>query len=298
MGRPVVVFLVGTFGIACAALFVRWALPAPPVVTAFWRIALAVAALATGLVVRGRRLELPPGVLLPALGAGGCFGLDMALWNTALVRTSVADATLLVNTTPVWVGLHALAVLRQPPGSRFLAGAGLALAGTALLLGDDLGRAASLRGDLLALGAGAFYSAYLILVKRVRGELDAVRAVTVVGAAAAATLALLAWLRGDPLLGHPPHAWACFVAAALVSHLGGVLGIVWALRHLRATFASVALLAQPVGTAVLGMLLLDEPLSPLQLLGGAGVAAGIWLASREPGAARTPPPGGVRSPSG
>ncbi|MDX1649729.1 MAG: DMT family transporter, partial [Myxococcota bacterium] len=160
MTRPVAVFLVGTFGIACAALFVRWALPAPPVVTAFWRIALAVALLAGWLALRGRSLRLPPGVLVPALAAGACFGLDMALWNTALVETSVADATFLVNTTPVWVGLHAVAVLREPPGSRFLAGAGLALAGTGLLLGDDLGRAASLRGDLLALGAGAFYSAY------------------------------------------------------------------------------------------------------------------------------------------
>jgi hypothetical protein len=30
-----------------------------------------------------------------------------------------------------------------------------------------------------------------------------------------------------------------------VSHLAGVVGLVWALAHLRATFAAVALLAQP-----------------------------------------------------
>lgn len=279
MARPVAVFLLGTLGIACAAIFVRLALPAPPVVTAFWRIALAVAALAAVLAARGRPLALPSGVRGPALLAGACFGADMALWNTAVVETSVADATFLVNTTPVWIGLHAVVVLREPPGARFLAGAAFALAGTALLLGDDFGRASSLRGDVLALAAAGFYSAYLLLVKRVRRDLDAVRAVLTVGAAAAVTLAAVALLRGDAFFGHPARSWACFVAAALVSHLGGVLGIVWALRHLRVAFASVALLAQPVGTALLGWLLLGEALSPLQLLGGGGVGVGIWLAS-------------------
>lgn len=280
MVRPVAVFLLGTFGIACAAIFVRFALPAPPVVTAFWRIALAVALLGLYLAARGGGLRLPPRVLGPALLAGACYGLDMALWNTALVATSVADATFLVNTTPVWIALHAAVWLREPPGTRFLAGGALALAGTALLLGDDLGREASLRGDLLALGAAVFYSAYLLLVKRVRRELDAAAAVFVAGVAAAATLAVVAALRGDAFLGHPARSWASFAALALVSHLGGVLGIVWALRHLRATFAAVALLAQPVGTALLGLVFLGETLSLLQLLGGTAVAAGIALAAR------------------
>jgi drug/metabolite transporter (DMT)-like permease len=44
--------------------------------------------------------------------------------------------------------------------------------------------------------------------------------------------------------------------------------------------ASVVLLAQPVGTALLGWWLLDEALMPLQLLGGVIVLAGIGLASR------------------
>jgi drug/metabolite transporter (DMT)-like permease len=55
----------------------------------------------------------------------------------------------------------------------------------------------------------------------------------------------------------------------------------WALRWLRASFASVALLAQPVGTALLAWWILDEEIAPLQALGGLAVLAGIFLASRE-----------------
>jgi drug/metabolite transporter (DMT)-like permease len=55
---------------------------------------------------------------------------------------------------------------------------------------------------------------------------------------------------------------------------------VWALRYLPATLASVALLAQPVGTALLGWWILGEPLSAPQTAGGAAVLAGIALAAQ------------------
>ena len=87
-------------------------------------------------------------------------------------------------------------------------------------------------------------------------------------------------VRGDPLVGFPAHAWAAFVGAALVSQVCGVMAIVWSLRHLPPTVASVALLAQPVGTALLGWLLLGEAIAPLQALGGVAVLVGIALASR------------------
>ena len=44
--------------------------------------------------------------------------------------------------------------------------------------------------------------------------------------------------------------------------------------------ASVVLLAQPVGTAALGWILLGEAVSPVQILGGCAALAGISLASQ------------------
>jgi drug/metabolite transporter (DMT)-like permease len=215
-----------------------------------------------------------------ALAAGACFGADLALWNSALVLTSVATATFLVNTTPVFVGLFAWLALRERPGARLLAGGALALGGVALLLGDDLGLRGTLRGDGLALGAALFYSAYLLWIQRARRALDSAAAVAIAGVSATLVLGAAAWLRGDPFTGFPLHSWLVFGASAAVSHLAGVVGIVWALAHLRATFAAVALLAQPVGTALLGWWWLGEALSPLQLAGGAAVLAGIAAASR------------------
>ena len=279
-------FLLGCAGIACAAIFVRLALPAPPVVTAFYRLGMATALLLAVLALRRGRPRWTPAEAAPAVLAGVCFGLDMALWNTSLVRTSVANATLLVNTTPLFVGAWAWLAAGERPGARFAAGAAAALAGAAVLLGADLGAPESLGGDVLALAAAVFYSGYLLLVKRARRALDAVAAVALAGVGATLTVGALAVARGDPFTGFPAHSWAAFVALALVSHLGGVLGIVWALRYLRASFASVALLAQPLGAAALGWVVLGEALSALQCLGGLAVIAGILLAS---GAAADPP---------
>jgi drug/metabolite transporter (DMT)-like permease len=298
--RVVCVFLAGTVGIAFAAIFVRAALPAPPVVTGFYRMLFASLVLAT--LVAARRGASPASrrALLQASVAGLCFGTDLALWHVGLTRTSVANATLLVNTTPLYVGVWSALVLHERLGARFLAGAALALAGAALLLGVEWrGGGSRLQGDALSLGAALFYSGYLLLMKAARREAGAAQAVLAASLAATVVLGLYALALGDPFRGFPARSWAAFAGAALVSQVGGVLAIAWALRHLPATFASVALLAQPTGTALLGWILLGEALSPLQALGGATVLAGIALASQAiPQPTRTPaPPTTGRSPA-
>ncbi len=269
----------GIAGISFAAIFVRLALPAPPVVTAFYRTLIASILLGAWLLarrsggLRGRSAWL-------ALAAGLCFGTDLALWHTAIVRTSVANATLLVNTTPVYVGLFAWIVSGERPGRRFAGGAALALGGTALLLGSHPGSPGALSGDLLALVAAGFYSGYLLLAKAARRQGDALPVLATATLGATGILGVYAVAGGDPFLGFPLHSWAAMVGAAVVSQILGVLCIVWALRWARATFASVALLGQPLGTAGLGWLLLHEPVGALQALGGAAVLAGILAASR------------------
>jgi len=104
LARALTALLLGTLGIAFAAIFVRWALPAPPVVTTFYRIGFATAALLLWLGLRGRLHWPGRRAALLAGAAGICFGADLALWTTALTLTSVANATLLVHTTPICVG--------------------------------------------------------------------------------------------------------------------------------------------------------------------------------------------------
>jgi len=282
LNRAVLILLAGTAGISFAAVFLRFAAPAPPVVFAFYRVLFAALLMAAWFAIRRRPLALAePGRNL-ALLAGVFFGCDMALWHSSLLRTSVATSTLLVNTTPIYVGFYAVAILGERLDRRFVIGAALALAGTAVLVGIPANVRETAAGALLALAAAFFYAAYLLTVAAVRRSADTISTVFVATLSATATLGLFGVLGGDAFHGFPVRSWSMMAAATLVSHLGGVVGIVWALRFVPATAASVVLLAQPVLTAIWGWWLLGESIHPIQALGGGAVLCGIALATGAP----------------
>jgi drug/metabolite transporter (DMT)-like permease len=189
-------------------------------------------------------------------------------------------ATLLVNTTPVYVGLWAHFVERERFEARFVVGALLALAGTLLLLGLPHGDAGDARGAALSLIAAICYAGYLLLMRSARRGSETLPLIFLSSAASTLTLGVAALVGGDPFRGFPPHAWAAMLGAAVLSQLGGQMGVIWSLRYLPATVTSVALLAQPVGSTLLGWWLLGETITRLEALGGAIVLAGIALASQ------------------
>jgi len=288
MPNPGLVFAIGVLGISCAGLFVRFAQPTPPVVVGFYRMAIASVVLLVAVAIR--RTHAHPSDAAPAISArgarlallaGASFGTDIALWHHAIVQTSIANATLLVNTTPIYVGLFTLLVLREPLGRGFAIGAALALAGAALLLGIEAGDARSLRGDGFALCAAIFYAGYILVMTKARESLDALTAITCMSVAAAAVLGFYGLVLGDAFRGFPTHAWLAMLAAAVVSQLIGAFAIVWAVRFMPPPFTSVALVAQPVAAALLAWWWLSEPVGALQALGAATVLTGIALASRD-----------------
>jgi drug/metabolite transporter (DMT)-like permease len=95
-----------------------------------------------------------------------------------------------------------------------------------------------------------------------------------------ATLFVLCVAVGAPLTGYPPRAWLAMIALGLVSQLAAYYALVHALGHLPATITSVGLLAQVPCTAFLAWLLLGEPLTALQIAGGAVVLLGIFVVNR------------------
>ena len=127
-----------------------------------------------------------------------------------------------------------------------------------LLLGLPHGSAGDVRGAALALAAALCYAGYLLLMRAARRGTETLPLLLLTSTSATATLGLAAALRGDAFAGFPAHAWASMLGAAVLSQLGGQMGVIWSLRYLPATVTSVALLAQPVGTALLGWWLLGR----------------------------------------
>lgn len=280
--------------IAWSAIFVRWAaVPGP--VSAFYRVLIAAAVLIPWWVAkRGReggvRGQEGSGGRVQrrsmwiAIAGGVFFALDLALWNTAVLETPAAIAAVLGNNTPIFVGLMSWALFRRRPRASFWTGLVLAAAGCVLIMSVNLkgGPAAfgSLRGDLLALTASVFFAAYLITTERVRASMDTLTFSTLAIVGSVAALLAICLVFRFALTGYPPRTWAALAGLGLVSQLSAYYALVYALGHLPATVTSVGLLAQVPCTAILAALLLGDPLTPVQIAGGAVVLAGIYVVNR------------------
>ena len=266
-------------GIAWSAILVRWA-GAPGAVSGFYRVLVAGAVLIPWRLIRGSRRRTSVRAGGVAVLGGVFFALDIALWNTSVMHTGAAVASILGNNTPIFVGVMSWLVFRRRPHASFWTGLALSLAGClTIMLGPASGGSApiTMYGNLLALGASGFFAAYLVTTERIRPSMDTLTFNTLAIAGSIATLLVVCALARLPLAGYPPRAWAAMIALGLVSQLAAYFALVYALGHLPATITSVGLLAQVPCTAVLAMLLLGEPLTVTQMLGGFVVLAGIWV---------------------
>jgi drug/metabolite transporter (DMT)-like permease len=201
------------------------------------------------------------------------------------MRTNAAIASLLGNGTPIFVGLMTWSVLGRRPNAGFWTGLALAAVGCGAIASADLLRvrtthAGSLEGDAMAVAASVFFAAYLTTTERIRATMDTLTFSTLAIAASVATLAVICLASGVPLRGYPPKTWVALAGLGLVSQLGAYFALVGAMGRLPATVTSIGLLAQVPCTAALAILLLGEPLSPIQIAGGAVVLAGIYVVTR------------------
>ncbi|MES2358209.1 MAG: DMT family transporter [Gemmatimonadota bacterium] len=271
---------IGVVCIAWSALFVRWAGVSGPA-SAFYRALVATIVLVPAWLWRGRRRSLAARPAVLGVLAGVFFAIDLALFNSAVMNTSAANATLLGNNAPILVGLGSWVVFRKRPAAIFWIGLALALVGSACIIGSDaLTPAAFGSGDVMAITASVFFAAYLLTIGRVRSEIDTLTLTTLAVAASSAVLLILCLLLRVPLSGYSTHAWLSLIGLGVVSQVGGYLAITYALGHLPATVTSVGLLGQAPLTALLAIPLLGEPLSASQIIGGVLVLAGIYVVNR------------------
>jgi drug/metabolite transporter (DMT)-like permease len=278
----------GAIAIGFAPIFVRWS-EVGLNATAFWRLAMALPPL--WLLCRGAGSAPVPreGRGLLAF-AGLCFALDLCFWHASIALTSVANATLLANLTPIVVVLFYWVVLRQRPTPRFALGAALALAGAAgLALGagaavrgeGGTGSGNELLGDLYGIVTAFAYAGYLLAVGRARDRAGGFQVMFASTAVAALVTGAVALVSGEILWPETATGWAVLAGLALLVHVAGQGGIVWALGRLPAPLSSVVILIQPVVAAGLGWWWLGEPLGPLDVACAVLVLAGVLIARRQ-----------------
>lgn len=275
--------LSGAVIIAFSAIFVRLA-DVSPVTAAVFRCAYALpllALLAWREHLRGGRLD--QGRWLFASGAGVCFAADLVLWHVSIGAVGAGLATVIANMQVVLVGPVAWAVLGERPHGRQLLAMPLSFLGVVLISGvvgaGAYGEDPAL-GAITGLGTAVAYTGFLLLLRHATP--DASRPVgplaVATGVAFLTTVAfglLDRSLEASP--SWPAHGWLALLAISC--QVVAWLLIVRSLTSLPAVVTSVLLTVQPVGSLVLGVLLLGESPSAVQVGGCALVLAATLLAA-------------------
>ncbi|QQQ17861.1 DMT family transporter [Brevundimonas vitis] len=264
-----------------------------PAAAGFWRFAFAVPLLLLVTARPGAEGTGRPGRW--AALAGLFFVLDLSFWHYGIVMTSVANATVLCNLTPVVVTLFAWLAFRDRPGRLFLLSLALALGGAfAMAAGADGGQGTNpLLGDLFSLSVAVWYSGYFLAVKAARRTMSASRVMLWSTGIGTPLLLMVALVLGENILPAGPGGWMACIALG-VMHVVGQGGVAWALGRLPAGITAVTILIQPVVAAGLSWLVFAETMTPIQMLGGAVVLAAVVLAqwSTRPGSKTGAEPAG------
>ncbi|MGD9827942.1 MAG: DMT family transporter [Hyphomicrobiaceae bacterium] len=282
--------LAGAVALGSSPILVRLS-ELEPTATAFWRVAFAVPVMALVLMsprLAGRRNEggeaakpisARDGLLLVC--AGLLFAVDLLCLHWSLRYTSVANATLLLNTAPVFVALLSWLVFGERLNRLLVLGLAVAFAGVSLLVGGNAAPSdGRFLGDALGLMAGAGYGGYLVIVSRVRRRLATGLVIMVSAAFCALALLPAAAAMGESILARTATGWAVLVGLGVVTHAGGQGLVTYAFRHLPASSTSATLLLQPVTAALAAWLLFAEGLAPLQIAGGLAVLLGVLVCHR------------------
>ncbi len=296
---PQLVLLIGILAVSTASILIRFSqAEAPSLVIAAYRLIIASLILTPYIFLKQRKalFALPRKSFLLLVLSGFFLALHFAVWISSLEFTTVASSVVLVTTTPIWVALISPLILKEKLNKTILFGLGLAMLGSIIAglaencdvadfqlmcsFKNDFFRGNRMLGNLLALAGANFAAAYLIIGKKVRAKINTIVYIYVVYSFAAIFLLIAVLLSNQPIFGYSTNFYGIVCLLALIPQIIGHSTYNWALGYLPATFVSIALLGEPIGTILLSTLFLNETPAALEWIGGVLLLSGIFIASQ------------------
>ena len=266
-----------------AALFIRMLVGVDAIAVAFWRLLIASALLILALLILRKRLSLNLARenLRHFIILGGLLGLHFVLFVSAVRETTILNATVLVNTVPIFSLIISVLLYRVRPhriGSRAYTGRRESIAYGGVYTGGST----SLTGDLKATLAALAEGFYLNYGREKRNKLPILPTMLFIYLAATIATAFAGFSLGAdftagqnwdtvlPLLG-------LGVLPTAVAHTL----FFSSLSHLKSFEAAAMALLEPLGATLLGMAMFAEIPTLGIVLGAALTLAGVFFVAIE-----------------
>ncbi len=275
----------GVICVSWAAIFIR-ASSAPAIAIAAYRMLFAAVLLIPPVIIfhRHRFAEFNRLTLSLTALAGFLLGWHFFFWVGSLEYTTIAASVVLVTTQPVFVAIFSKLILKEKIGRRGMIAIFMAIVGSVIIAGFDLGLEGKyLLGDLLALAGAIMAGAYLFIGRIVRVSVSTTPYIAVVYGVSALTLILILAALGESLTGYKARDYGLFLLLAIIPTLLGHSLYNYSLKHVVAHKVGLSIVGEPVLATVWAVIIFGELPRLTTVLGGLIIIGALVLAFSQKG---------------
>lgn len=289
--RALLMLVIGILAVSLAAVFIRLAQEegVPSLVIAGGRLLVATVLLIPIIIQRAdyraqiQTLSRQDALLI--LISGVFLSLHFITWISSLEYTSVLISGVLVTTSPIWVAILEVVVLKSRLSWGVILGLGMALIGGIIIATPSGGTITPptadnpFLGGILAVFGAMAVAVYLIIGRKMRGKIALTPYIFMVYGVGAITTIIVILITNTPFLGLSSAGYGWVILMAVMPQLIGHTSLNYALGYLPATIVSLSTQTEPIFSAIGAFLVFGELPSWAQGLGGAIVLIGVVSAT-------------------
>jgi len=254
-----------------------------PYSKAFWRLIIAICALGVVVVVSRRSFErwkirenirqfIVLGILL---------GLHFILFASAVEDTTLLNATVLVNTAPIFSMLISSFLFKAKPSYAAIIGISVSFLGVGIIALAEVSPSAlsvHLKGDFEAVLAAVVEGFYLNYGREVRGKVPLIPLMIAIYSISALTVAAASVVTSSSLTFtiSQPSLILYLIALGIVPTAFAHTFYFSSLSHLKSYETATMALLEPIGATLLGIAVFSEIPNPFFIVGAFLVLCGIF----------------------
>jgi drug/metabolite transporter (DMT)-like permease len=270
----------GAMLIGFAPIFVKWSSLSASAIL-FWRMLLALPLLIIFNYIVNKqflfRVKNKNTIFYTAL-ASLAFTTDLILWHASMSITSVSNATIIVNSAPIFVAILAYLIFKEKPAKGFGVSFIITYIGIiGLIIFSNNFTSGRVLGDILCMIAAIGYAIYLLVISRLGKEtsLNIIFYTTLF----CCLFSIIPMIVGGG--NHIPTShfeWKNLFLMAFLCQFGGQFLITIGIGKVSASNGSIGLLMQPLTATILAAFIFSEILNLMQILFVLITLMGIYLA--------------------
>ncbi len=287
----IALFFVAIFFLSQSGHWVRWS-QSPPEVLGFWRLLVASVLIAAW---NFRDLHFFSTIqktsrrsLYFALAAGVLFFAHLWAFKYQSHHTSIANGMILFASNPLFTALASMLFFKEKLTTKLLIAYALALAGIFNLVAHQLKfEPQNLDGDLAAIAAAIFYSAYILTSQQARKEMSNNDFSLILFPIAGICFLGLGWVREIPMMPTTIESWIAIFGLAVFSTILGHGLFTYLLKFMNINVMSCGKLLEPVLAAMTAWVLFAEEINVTMIVSFALTASSVLVLFYKPNPKKT-----------